>query len=154
ELVGNLAETRKCAEIAIHAEDAVSDQQCALTTWETLENRPRGCDIPVREYLDCRATETSAVDDARVIQFVRHDHVIASEKRGDRAGICRETTLKHHGGRCPFEGSDAAFELHVNLHRARDGPHGAGAPAKRGGGPEVAFTQSRVCRESEIVVRR
>ena len=94
ELVRDIAETRKCAEVSVHAEDAIGDEQGALAARKLREDRARCRDIAMREYLDGGATETSAVDDARVIQFVGHDDVIAPEERRDSASVRRETTLK------------------------------------------------------------
>ena len=73
ELVGQIAESRQCAEIAVHAEDAVGDQQRALSARQLFENAACRVDVAVRKHLDGRATETRAVDDAGVIELVRND---------------------------------------------------------------------------------
>ena len=54
ELVGDVAETRKCAEVSVHAEDAIGDEQRALTTRKLREDRARGRDIAMREHFDGR----------------------------------------------------------------------------------------------------
>ena len=118
------------------------------------EDRARRIDVAMREHLDGGAAQARAVDDARVIQFVGDDDVVASEECSDGAGVCREAALEDHCRFGPLERGEAPFQLHVDLHRARDGSHRAGADAERREGIERAVAQSWMRREPEIVVRR
>ena len=102
-------------------------------------------DVAMRKHFDGRATETGAVDDARVIQFVGDDDVLAAEERGDRARVRRETALKDDGRLGPLELSEAALELHVDLHRARDRADRARAHTERRPSASSARSRSRGC---------
>ena len=74
-LFGKGAELRQGAEVAVHAEDAVGNQQLALTGWKILQHLAGGVDVLVRKHLDRRAAQSRAVDDAGVIELVGNHHV-------------------------------------------------------------------------------
>ena len=131
ELVCYVTETGQRAQVAVHAEHAVGDEQRSLSARKVREDRASRRDVAVRKHFDRRATQASAVDDARVIQLVGHDDVVATEERSDGTGIRREATLEDDGGFCFLERREPAFELHVDLHRAGDRSHGARADAER-----------------------
>ena len=57
EFLREVAEFRQPAKIAIHAEDAVGDEQLALSGRQFFENRARCGDILVREDLDRGAAQ-------------------------------------------------------------------------------------------------
>ena len=76
ELLRERAQTGQRAQVAVHAEHAVGDEQLALAGRQALEHLPRGADVLVREHLDGRLAQAGPVDDARVIQFVGDDDVI------------------------------------------------------------------------------
>ena len=98
EFVGDVAESGQRAEVAVHAEHAVGDEQRApMRAAAARRISSRGVDVAVRKHLDRRATETRAVDDAGVIQFVGDDRVLAAEHRGDGAGVGGESALEHDG---------------------------------------------------------
>ena len=64
------------AEVAVHAEDAVGDEQLALRGRQLLQDRARRVDVLVRKHLDRGAAQAAAVDDARVVQLVGDDDVV------------------------------------------------------------------------------
>ncbi len=76
EFLGQRAQVGQGAEVAVHAEHAVGDEQLALRGRQRLEDRPRRSRVLVREHLDRRPAEPGAVDDARVIELVGDDDVI------------------------------------------------------------------------------
>ena len=76
ELLGQRAQRRQRPEVAVHAEDAVRDEQRTLSGRQRLQDLSRGVDVLVREHLDGRPAQPAAVDDARVIQLVRHNHIV------------------------------------------------------------------------------
>ena len=80
ELVGQIAELRKRAEIAIHAEHAIGDEQRALIARERRHDLSGGRDVAVREDFDGGAAQARTVDDAGVIQLVGDDHVVTAEQ--------------------------------------------------------------------------
>ena len=51
-LFGERAQLRKRAEIAVHAEYAVGDQQLARSRRKVAQNGPRRVGVAMREYLD------------------------------------------------------------------------------------------------------
>ena len=53
-LLGERAELRQRAEIAVHAEHAVGDQELPLCGRQLLDDSPRGVDVLVRKDLDRR----------------------------------------------------------------------------------------------------
>ena len=59
EFLGELAQLRQRAEVAVHAEDAVGDEQLALAGRQILQDLARGVDVLVREHLDRRAAQTA-----------------------------------------------------------------------------------------------
>ena len=145
ELVGEIAEPRKRAEVSVHAENAIGDQQRPLPARKIREDGARSRDVAMRKHLDGGATETSAVDDARVIQFVGHDDVIAPEQSRDSARVRRETTLKDHARLGPLERGQAAFELHVDLHRAGNRCARSRCPRRAIENASSARSRSRGC---------
>ena len=108
------------AEIAVHAEDAVGDDELALPGGQVTQNRARRLDVLVRKHLDRGAAQPAAVDDARVIQLVGDDDVVFREDRLDGAGVRGKTALKDDGGFGALEGRQPPFELDMDRHRARD----------------------------------
>ena len=108
----------------------------------------------MREHLDRRAAQARAVDDARVVQLVRDDDVVAAENRRDGAGVGGEAALKDDRRFGALEFGELALELHVDLHRAGDRSDRARADAERRDRLERALPQLRVRRQTEVVVRR
>ena len=153
-LFRKVAQRRQRAEIAIHAEHAIGDEQPALAGGQLADDAPRGVDILVREHLDGGAAQAAAVDDARVVQLVRDDDVVFCQDRRDRSGIGREAALKHDDRLDLLELGEPALELHVDRHRARDRPDRPGSDAERLSRLERRFPQPGMGREAEIIVRR
>ena len=73
---GRRAQLGQRAEVAIHAEDAIGDEQLPRPRRQLPEHLARRVDILMREDFDRRPAETTPIDDARVIQFVGNDEVI------------------------------------------------------------------------------
>ena len=142
------------AEIAVHREHAVGDQDLLLGGGQLLDDLASRVDVLVREHLDRRLAQPRAVDDAGVIQLVGNDHVLFGEDGGHGAGIGREAALEHHHGFDVLEFREPLFELHVHGHGSRDGANRAGADAVVLDGVERGLHQLRMRRETEIVVRR
>ena len=100
ELVCYVTKTGQRAQVAVHAEHAVGDEQRSLAAGNVREDRAGRRDVAVGKHFDRRATQASAVDDAGVIQLVGNDDVVATEERRDGTGIRCEATLEDHGGFC------------------------------------------------------
>jgi hypothetical protein len=153
-LLGDVAEFRQRAEIAVHAEDAVGDEQLALAGRQRARDLPRRVHVLVREYLDRGTAQAATVDDARVVEFVRDDHVVLGQDGRHRAGVGGEATLKDDDRLDLLELGEALLEFHVDGHGARNGPHRARADAEPLDGLERPRAQLRVSGQPEVVVRR
>jgi hypothetical protein len=58
--VGKIAQRGQCAEVAVHAEDAIGDDERTLSAGQCFDDGPGGRRVAMREDLDRRATETRA----------------------------------------------------------------------------------------------
>ena len=150
---GEIGELRQRADVAIHGEDAVGDEQLVAGLVLDLVQKLFGMRrVLVAEDFDLGAREAGAVDDAGVIQLVGDDEVFLAENRGDGAGIGGEAGLEDHAGFDVLEARNLFFQLHVDRHGAGDGAHRAGADAVLLRGFERGFAQLGVSGQSEIVV--
>ncbi len=118
--LGEIAQLRQRAEIAVHAEDAVGDQQLARLGGECLDDGPRGGDVAMGKDLDGGPTQSGAVDDAGVVQLVGDDEVVFGEDGGHGSGVGGKPALEHDGGFGLLELGEPPLELHVKLHRTGD----------------------------------
>ena len=141
-------------QIAVHAEHAVRDEQLALGCRQRTEYLARGVHVLVREHLDCRPAQAASVDDARVIQLVRHHDIVFGEDRRDGARVGGEPALKDDDGFSLLELGKPALQLHVDVHGARNGADRAGSDAELQGRFQRPLPQPGMGREPEIVVRR
>ena len=153
EFLGQRAQLRQRAEVAVHAEHAVGDEQLALAGRQLRQDLARGVDVLVREHLDRGAAQAGAVDDAGVIQLVGNHDVVLGQDGGDGAGVRGEAALEHDDGFGLLERGQPAFELHVDVHGAGDRAHRAGPDAEPPDRVEGPFAQPRVRRQPEVVVR-
>ena len=126
----------------------------ALRGGQLGQNLARRADVLVREHLDRRAAETAAIDDAGVVQLVGDHHIVAGQNRRYRPRVRGEAALKHDDGFGVLEFCQPALELEVDLQRAGNRSHRAGADAVPADRIEGSFAESGVRREAEIVVRR
>ena len=70
------ARVRGLAEIVACDIRQTALQQLALRAGQILQDLARGVDVLVRKHLDRGAAQARAVDDAGMIQFVRHHDVV------------------------------------------------------------------------------
>ncbi len=125
-LVGDVAELVDGADVAVHRKDAVGDEEFAAWLVLDLFQELFGVgDIFVAEDLDFGAGEASAVDDARVVQFVGENEVLFAEDARNGSGVGGESGLEDDAGFDTFEGCNFFFELHVNAHGACDSADGS-----------------------------
>jgi hypothetical protein len=142
------------AEVAVHAEHAVRDEELPLARWQRFEDLARGVGVLVWEDLDGRAAEPASVDDARVIQLIRNDHILLGQDRRDGSCVGREAALEHHRRLGSLEDGEPALEFHVNRHGARDRPNRSRADAEVVERFVRAFDEEGMRRQSEVIVRR
>ena len=76
EFLGDVAQRRQRAEVAVHAEHAVGDEQLALRRRQLRDDAPGGGGILVGKDFDGGPAEAAAVDDARVIELVGDDDIV------------------------------------------------------------------------------
>ena len=76
------------ADVAVHGEDAVGDEELAAgLVLDFLQELLGVGDIFVAEDLDLGLGEAGAVDDAGVVELVGEDEVFFAEDAGDGAGV-------------------------------------------------------------------
>src|SRR5439155_17236327 len=75
EFLGDIAQLWQCADVAVHAEDPVRDEQLALRDGQLRDDLSSGGGVLVRKYLDGGPAEPAAVDDACVIELVGDDDI-------------------------------------------------------------------------------
>ena len=107
----------------------------------------------MRKDVDRRAAEACAVDDARVIQLVRNDVVVATENGRDGTGIGGEAALKYQCGFRTLERREPPLELNVDRHRTGDGTDRTRADTQRPQRVHGALPEERMRSQSEIIVR-
>jgi len=150
---GEIAESRQGADVAVHREDAVGDEQ--LFAGLVLHAAELGFgvgDVLVLEDQDFGAREAGSVDDGGVVELVGDDEVIFAEDRGNGAGVGSESGLEDHAGFDVFEASDFFFQLHVDLHGAGDRSHRTGADTVLASSFQSHFPQLGMRGEAEIIV--
>ena len=119
-LIGELEHVWQLADISLHREHAVGDDEPvagALRVPERLLER-----LHVRVFIDLpgRFDHADAVDDRGMIELIRDERVLRAEEGRHQAGI--RVPARHVGERRlqPQEISDLLFELSVDGERAAD----------------------------------
>ena len=150
---GRLAQAGQRADVAIHREDAVGDQQLfpglILHAGELLLGVGH---VFVAEDENLRPRKTAAIDDRSVIQFVGDDVVVFAQKCRYGSGVRRESRLENDAGLDVLEARDLLFQFHVDLHGAGDGAHGARSDAILARGLKRRFAQLGMRRKAEVIV--
>ena len=143
------------ADVAVHGEDAVADQQLLAGLIFHAGQPLFGLgDILVLEYQNLGAGQARAVDDRSMVQLVGDDEIFFAQHRRHRARVGRESGLEDHAGFNILEARDFFFQLHVDLHGAGNGAHRARSHAILAGGFERRLAQLGMRGQAEIIVRR
>ena len=133
---------RHRANVAVHGEDAVGDDQLAPGFVLDLFQQLLGVgDVFVAKDLDLRARQPRAVDNAGMVQLIGDDEIFLAQNRRHRSRIRCEPRLKDHAGFNVFEARDLLLQLHVDLHGAGDGAHRTRADAVLLGGLDGRLAQ-------------
>ena len=98
--------------------------------------------------------QPDAVDDRGVVELVADDQVALAGDGRDDAAVGREAGLEGQRRLDVLEGRQPSLELLVQLHRARDGAHGAGPDAQIADGRERRLDEVGMRGQAEVVVRR
>ena len=114
------------ADIAIHGEDSIGDDQLAAGfVLHFTKQLFAVSDILVAKDLDGRPRETCAVDDGGVVELVGEDEILLAENGADGACVSRKAGLEDDAGFHVLERGDLLFKLHVDAHGSGDRAHGA-----------------------------
>ena len=84
--LGQFDDGRKIRDIALHAEDAVDDDQFPLV-FGLLEDPFQILHVVVAIFLHLSEGEAAAVNDAGMIVFVDDGHIISTQQGGDGSQI-------------------------------------------------------------------
>ena len=87
------------------------------------------------------------------IQLIRNDWVFLAQNCRNRSGVRREPGLKHHARFDIFKFRNLLFQIHVQLHRARDRAHRSSARAVFAHCFERRLLQRFVRGQPKIIVR-
>ena len=108
--VGEVGQGGDGADVSVHGEDAVGDEEfVAGLVLDLLEELFGVGYVFVTEDFDFGAGEAGSVDDAGVIEFVGEDEVVFAEDAGDGSGVGGEAGLEDDAGFYTFEGGDFFF---------------------------------------------
>ena len=88
-----------------------------------------------------------------MVELVGNDEVFFAQDGGDGARVGRESGLKDDAGLDVLEARNLLFEVHVNAHRARDGPHRARPDAKFARSLKRRLAQLGMRRQPKVIVR-
>ena len=158
--LGDLADAGQRGDVAVHAEDAVGDDQDVLVGALRAARRAgfaqdllEAVHVAVREDRPRGLREAYAVDDRGVVQLVADDQVALPGDGRDDAAVGGEARLEGERRLHVFEDRQATLQLLVQLHGAGDGAHGTRPDAQVAGGPERRLDEVGVRGEAEVVVR-
>ena len=163
ELLGRGDDLRQRRDVAVHAEDAVRDDEDqavrrparvgAALLAGLAQQLAQGRGVLVREDDARRLAHPHAVDDRGVVERVGDDQVVLAGHDRDDAGVGGEARLEGQHRLGVLELGQLGLEPLVDRHVAGDRPDRAGA------GPEVArrrdrrFLELGVRGEAQVVVR-
>ena len=148
-----VAQARERADVAVHGEDAIGDEQLfAGLVFHAGEFFFGVGDVLVFEDENLGARETRTVDDGGMVQSIRDDEIFLAQNRGDGAGVGGESGLKDHAGFDVLEAGNLFLQLHVDLHGSGDGAHRSGSDAVFARGFECGLAQLGMRGQSQIIV--
>jgi hypothetical protein len=111
--VAHLDKLIKGREIAIHAEQAVSDNKPPAVFMGPCEQVVKSVNIPMRKNTEIRPTQTAAVKQAGMVFLVAVNNITRADKGTDRAGIGGKTGWKDQRGLGTFKLGKGRFQSGV-----------------------------------------
>ena len=151
-LLGHRGDFVQRRDVAVHAEDAVGDDEPPGSRAGLLNRAAQVRHVGVRIANDLGAAEAAGVDDAGVVEFVGKDDVVGADQRGDGGDVGHEAALEGDARFGLFEGSQFFFQLHMECHGAGDGAHRARADAVAVDGLLGRGAQAGIVGQAEVVV--
>ena len=149
------ASLRQRADIAVHGEDAVGDQQLVAGLVLDFVQQLFGVGgILVAEDLDLGARQ--AAPSMMLAWFSSSEMMKSSLPRIAETvpALAVKPRLKDHAGFDVLEARDLLLQLHVDLHGAGDGAHRARADAVFLRGFQRGFAQLGMRGQAEVIVGR
>jgi hypothetical protein len=142
-------------DVSLHGEDAVDHDEDATARipGRDLELLLEVCHVVVLVLVVLAEAETTAVDDAGVVEVVEDGDVAASQQRGEHAEIHLEAGGEGERGVALHELGDLLLELDVDVEGAIEQPRPGGARAVHGDRHGGGLLHVGVARQSQVVVR-
>ena len=150
---GEIAERREGADVAVHGEDAVSDEE--LFAGLVLHTGELGFgvgNVLVLEDKNPGTGEASTVDDGGVVQLVGDDEIVFAENGGHSASVGGESGLENNAGFNILETRDLFFQFHMDFHRAGNRAHRPGTDPVFARGFESCFAKLGMSGEAKVIV--
>ena len=146
---------RERCDVAIHRVDAVEDDEHPPKLARRSRDRlfERG-DVSVREHPCARVRELAAVDDRRVVEGVRDDHVALPGQRGDHADVRHVAGAEREGRLGTEECGELVLECLVQVEVPGDEPRAPGCTAELARRARGGLGHLRVVCEVEVVAAR
>ena len=144
-------ERRQRREVAVHAEDAVGQDDRA-PGFLRGELRLEGLDVAVRIMMQRRARQPAAVDQRGVVQAIAVDRRLARGERRDQAEVRHVAGREQDRPLAPGPGGEFLLERLVLRLVAGDQVRGAGADAVHARRGDESLDDPRMRGEAEVVV--
>ncbi len=142
----------QAADVAVHGEDAVGDDEGAVGGLSAAQLLAQAFGVVVAEALDLHAGHAAGVEQAAVAEAVDDDAVVGAEEAGDQAEVGHVAGAEGESGLGAFVLGEGALHLVVDVEGAGEqaGAAGAGAVAVDGvlgGGVDAGMSD-----QTEVVV--
>ena len=142
-------------DVAIHAVDTIDrDEDAARPCAHLAESFGEGVHIAVAEDRDLGACESRAVDDRRMIQFVRYEHVVGTDQGGDDAQIRHVARVEGQRRFASEELRELHFERLMDREIAADEARPARSTSPIPRTTLRRFDDFRMARQVEIITAR
>ncbi len=140
------------ADVAVHREDAVGDDEGAVGGLTTTDLFAQAFGVVVAEPLDLHAGHAAGIEQAAVTEVIDDDAVGGSEESGNEAQVGHVAGAIGESGFGALKGGDVPLHLVVDVESASQQARaaGAGAVAMDGGGS--GFVDLGVADESQVIV--
>ena len=147
-------EIGEAADVSVHGEDAVGDDDGAVGWGAFLDLFAEAFGVVVAEALDLYAGHFAGVEEAAVAEGVDDDAVGGAEESGDEAEVGHVSGGEGDGGFGTFEGGEVALDLTMDVEGAGEEACAAGAGAVASDGVPGCGVDAGVTDEPEVVVGR
>ena len=109
--------------------------------------------VAVAVHDDLRARQPAAVDDRRVVELVREDHIAATRQRADHAEVRQVARAEQQARLAALERRQALLQAAVDRHRPRHQARRARAHAPAHRRVRCRLAHARMIGQPQVVVR-